>query len=105
MATVGGACVRLPVVTHTPPWQSCASAVLLGCGLLCGGALPHGNFEFVCMVMGMQSAPATFQRLMDKVLAGVDDAKTYIDDTFAFTTDFERQLVALRHVFGSICYT
>jgi hypothetical protein len=30
----------------------------------------------------MQSAPATFQRLMDQVLAGVDDAKTYIDDTY-----------------------
>jgi hypothetical protein len=65
----------------------------------CGLTTPHGNFEFCRMVMGMQSAPSTFQRLMDQVLAGVADAKTYIDDTFTFTTDFERQLVALRRVF------
>mgnify|MGYP001809986550 CR=1 FL=1 len=51
------------------------------------------------MVMGMQSAPATFQRLMDTMLAGVAGAKTYIDDTFTFTVEFEQHLTALRHVF------
>lgn len=65
----------------------------------CGLTTPHGNFEFCRMVMGMQSAPATFQRLMDRMLAGVANAKTYIDDTFAFTVEFEQQLVALRQVF------
>jgi hypothetical protein len=65
----------------------------------CGLTTPHGNFEFCRMVMGMQSAPATFQRLMDLMLAGVDNAKTYIDDTFAFTVEFEQQLAALRHAF------
>jgi len=65
----------------------------------CGLTTPHGNFEFCRMVMGMQSAPATFQRLMDTMLAGVEGAKTYIDDTFTFTTDFDSQLQALRRVF------
>jgi hypothetical protein len=65
----------------------------------CGLTTPHGNFEFCRMVMGMQSAPATFQRLMDGMLAGVEGAKTYIDDTFTFTTDFDSQLAVLRRVF------
>ena len=50
----------------------------------CGLTTPWGNFEFCRMVMGMQSAPATFQRLMDGMLAGVDGAKTYVDDTFSY---------------------
>jgi len=65
----------------------------------CGLTTPHGNFEFCRMVMGMQSAPSTFQRLMDQMLSGVEGAKTYIDDTFTFTADFEAQLAALRQVF------
>jgi hypothetical protein len=36
---------------------------------------------------------------MDRMLAGVEGAKTYIDDTFTFTTDFDVQLCALRQVF------
>ena len=51
------------------------------------------------MAMGMMSAPATFQRLMDEVLDNVPGAKTYIDDTFVFTPDFEGQLAILRRVF------
>lgn len=65
----------------------------------CGLTTPHGNFEFVRMVMGMQSAPSTFQRLMDTMLAGVEHAKTYIDDTFTFTPDFDSQIAALERVF------
>jgi hypothetical protein len=65
----------------------------------CGLTTPHGNFEFCRMVMGMQSAPATFQRLMDTMLAGIEGAKTYIDDTFAFSADFDSQLEALQRVF------
>ena len=51
------------------------------------------------MAMGMMSAPATFQRLMDNMLSGVPHARTYIDDTFAYTESFESQLTALRQVF------
>lgn len=68
----------------------------------CGLTTPHGNYEFCRMVMGMQSAPSTFQRLMDTMLAGVEGAKTYIDDTFTFTDCFEGQLRALRQVFERV---
>ena len=64
-----------------------------------GFTTPHGNFEFVRMAMGMMSAPATFQRMMDTMLSDVPDAKTYIDDTFTFTKDFMSHLASLRLVF------
>lgn len=53
----------------------------------CGFTTPFGNFEFTRMVMGMKTAPSTFQRFMGTDLSGIDGAQTYVDDTFAFTKD------------------
>jgi hypothetical protein len=64
-----------------------------------GFTTPFGSFEFVRMAMGMMSASSTFQRLMDEVLQDVDGAKTYIDDTFAFTPTFEQHLLVLEDIF------
>ena len=66
---------------------------------LLGFSTPMGNFEWVRMPFGLVSAPATFQRLMDEMLAGVHGAKTYIDDTFAYTKAFDMHLEVLREVF------
>lgn len=64
-----------------------------------GFTTPWGNFEFTRMVMGMQSAPSTFQRMMDEVLADLPGARTYIDDTFAFTKEFEQHMYVLEQIF------
>ena len=54
----------------------------------CGFTTPFGNYEWVRMPMGMVSSPATFQRLMDQMLEGIEGARTYVDDTYVFTCDF-----------------
>ena len=42
---------------------------------------PKGLFEFTTMPFGLCSAPATFQRLMDKVLRGTEKfTGVYLDD-------------------------
>ena len=42
---------------------------------------PFGLFQFNVMPFGLQGAPATFQRLMDKVLHGMEEfAVAYLDD-------------------------
>ena len=42
---------------------------------------PFGLYEFITMPFGLQGAPATLQRLMDKILRGLEKyASAYIDD-------------------------
>ena len=42
---------------------------------------PFGLFQFNIMPFGLQGAPATFQRLMDHVIQGLQDyAVAYLDD-------------------------
>ena len=46
-----------------------------------------GLYQFTVMPFGLQGAPATFQRLMDRVLRGVGDfAVAYLDDIVIFCT-------------------
>jgi hypothetical protein len=68
----------------------------------CGFTTCFGNFEWVRMPMGMVSSPATYQRLMDQMLDGIEEARTYIDDTFVATTSFDEQLLALRQVLDKV---
>jgi Reverse transcriptase (RNA-dependent DNA polymerase) len=45
---------------------------------------PFGLFEFTHMTFGMQNAGNTFQRLIDRTLAGLDNASPYLDDILIF---------------------
>ena len=54
----------------------------------------QGLFEFKVMPFGLCNAPATFQRLMDSVLAGVQwqQCLVYLDDIIVVGRDFEEHL-------------
>ena len=42
---------------------------------------PFGLFQFNVMLFGLQGAPATFRRLMDRVIQGLQDyAAAFLDD-------------------------
>ena len=61
---------------------------------------PFGLFQFRVMPFGLQGAPATFQRLMDKVLQGLEDyAAAYIDDLVIHSTTWEEHLTQIQTVF------
>ena len=47
-------------------------------------------FEFTVMPFGLCNAPATFERLMDKVLGGLlwDRCMCYLDDIIVFEDSF-----------------
>ena len=46
---------------------------------------PFGLFEFTRMTFGMRNAGNTFQRLIDRTMAGVDSPSPYLDDILVFS--------------------
>ena len=62
---------------------------------------PEGLFEFNVMPFGLCNAPATFQRLMNSVLAGLQwsTCLVYIDDIIIVGKTFDEHLKNLQHVF------
>jgi hypothetical protein len=64
----------------------------------------EGLFEFKVMPFGLCNAPATFQRLMDLVLAGLQwsHCLIYIDDVVILGRSFEEHLQHLQQVFDRL---
>ena len=64
---------------------------------------PFGLYQFKVMPFGLQGAPATFQRLMDLVLHGMEDlAAAYLDDIVIFSSSWENHLGHLNRIFESL---
>lgn len=63
-----------------------------------------GHFEFNVMPFGLTNAPATFQRLMEFVLAGLtgEQCLIYIDDIIVFSHTFPEHLDRLHKVFSKL---
>ena len=60
---------------------------------------PFGLFQFRVMPFGLQGAPATFQRMMDKVLHGLGDfAAAYLDDVVIHSNTREEHLGHIQQV-------
>lgn len=53
------------------------------------------------MPFGVRNAPATFQRLVSKVLAGVSCCEVYLDDTVVYSASWDDHVAKLREVFAS----
>ena len=68
-------------------------------------ATSDGLFEFKVMPFGLCNAPATFQRLMDLVLAGLlgISCLVYFDDIIILGKDFHDHLTNIQPVLQSIC--
>ena len=63
-----------------------------------------GLYEFTVMPFGLCNAPATFQRLMETVLAGLarKTCMVYIDDILVFSKTFEEHLTHLEQIFNRL---
>ena len=56
-------------------------------------ATSFGLYQFNTMPFGLQGAPATFQRLMDCVIRGLEFAAAYLDDLIVFSESWEDHLI------------
>jgi hypothetical protein len=61
----------------------------------------RGLWQFKVMPFGLCNAPATFQRLMEHVLAGLpwDVCAVYLDDIIVLGSTFERKIQNIEEVF------
>ena len=54
-----------------------------------------GQFAYVSCPQGLLGAPASYSRLMEKIMADAQSVLTYLDDTLVFTKDHARHIPAL----------
>ena len=61
----------------------------------------QGLWQFRVMPFGLCNAPATFERLMERVLNGLQwrTALVYLDDVIVYGGTFEEELERLEEVF------
>jgi hypothetical protein len=58
----------------------------------------QGQFHWITSPMGLLGCPASFQRLMEQVLRGLQNILIYIDDVLIHTDTHEKHLDALEQV-------
>ena len=64
---------------------------------------PLGLLQFTVMPFGLSGAPATFQRLMDKILRGTEDyAGVYLDDIIVYGDTWNSHLKNIRVILQRI---
>ena len=64
---------------------------------------PEGLFQYTVLPFGLHGAPATFQRLMDRVLRPHQDyASAYLDDIVIHSATFGQHLTHLEKVFAAL---
>jgi transposase InsO family protein len=66
----------------------------------------RGSFAFKVMPFGLCNAPATFQRLMDVTMAGInyDICLVYLDDILVYSQDISTHLERLEALFNRLRY-
>lgn len=65
---------------------------------------PNGHYEYIRMPFGLKNAPATFQRLMDQVLRGLQNVEmlVYLDDIIIYARDLEEHDRKVRKLFDRL---
>jgi Reverse transcriptase (RNA-dependent DNA polymerase). len=64
----------------------------------------QGHFEYLRMPFGLRNSPATFQRVMDNILRGIQNERclVYLDDIIIFSTSLQEHIDRLREVFDRL---
>ncbi len=60
---------------------------------------PLGLYQYKVMPFGMRNSPATFQRLINSVIADTEGCEGYIDDVVIYSDTWEEHLMIMRKFF------
>uniref|UniRef100_A0A8C1I8K6 Gypsy retrotransposon integrase-like protein 1 n=1 Tax=Cyprinus carpio TaxID=7962 RepID=A0A8C1I8K6_CYPCA len=60
----------------------------------------EGLFSYNVMSFGLRNAPATFQRLMNRVVSGLEGVAVYLDDVVVFSDSWEQHLEHVADLFS-----
>ena len=63
---------------------------------------PDTFLQYTVMPFGLRNAPATFQRLMHRVLSGVENCEAYLDDVVAYSSTWSDHLHTLSLIFSRL---
>ena len=60
---------------------------------------PSGLYQYKVMPFGMKNAPATFQRMVNKLVRDIDGCEGYIDDVVIFSDNWSDHIRQIKHFF------
>ena len=63
---------------------------------------PDGLYQYTVMPFGLKNAPATFQRLVNNIIAEVEGCEAYIDDLVVYSETWENHLDQLHQLFDRL---
>lgn len=66
---------------------------------VCAFTTSSGLYSYKRMSFGLRNAPATFQRLMNLVISGLEGCAVYLDDVVVYSQTWEEHLCQLRALF------
>ncbi len=58
----------------------------------------YGTFQFEVMPFGLTNSGATFQRMMDNVLANAINVKCYVEDVLVHSASMEEHIKHLENI-------
>jgi len=64
---------------------------------------PKAQYRMLRLPFGAMNSPATWLRLMDKVLKGLKSVRVFMDDIIVFTKTKEGHLDVLYQLLGRLC--
>ncbi len=87
------------VLSHQSSFTGPQSPVLSHRSPVTAIATPFGLFKFLRMTFGLRNAGNTFQRLMDRILAGLNFVFVYLDDVIIGSGSMSEHLQHVRILF------
>ncbi len=89
------------IIPHVPDvGRIWADIMLLSGSEISAFATPDAFLQYKVLAFGLKNAPATFQRLMNQVLANVKNCEAYLDDVVCYSDTWSSHLQTLEEVFS-----